>query len=337
MHKRHQSTVHYKQLLACTITTFALGVILACHDAITPQRGQLHLLIAPLVWMGLPAAVLFALSKCLKSEPDFSGYKDKIYSALMLLGLSGAFWQAHVLLSYVLGSNSDANTTYHVGALVTVVLAYAWLMFRLQPVDGDFAVLRTTTRFIGIAIVGFACLFCVLTFNPWLFPVAVGQTPFFNALWVLYGLPGLFIVLLSYPLAPDDTARQGTFMRATGLLFGLLFVLSLVRQYFHGSMFYGATAGSKEIYVYSLGMGLYGAALLWAGIARHEKLPRLVALLVLTITSIKVFVWDLSQLTGAYRFMSFFALGATLLAIGYVYQRTNLGDGRAGDKDDTPS
>jgi uncharacterized membrane protein len=45
------------------------------------------------------------------------------------------------------------------------------------------------------------------------------------------------------------------------------------------------------------------------------------ALILIAITIVKVFVYDVSELDRAYRILSFIVLGVLLLAISFVYQR----------------
>lgn len=67
---------------------------------------------------------------------------------------------------------------------------------------------------------------------------------------------------------------------------------------------------------------LYGAGLLLAGSARRARLLRLLGLALLGVTALKVFVLDLSALDRAYRIVSFIVLGAILLAVSYLYQKS---------------
>lgn len=67
---------------------------------------------------------------------------------------------------------------------------------------------------------------------------------------------------------------------------------------------------------------LYGAGLLIAGRVRRVRLLRLMALVLLSLTTLKVFFWDLSSLDRAYRIVSFVVLGAILLAVSYLYQKS---------------
>lgn len=67
---------------------------------------------------------------------------------------------------------------------------------------------------------------------------------------------------------------------------------------------------------------LYGAGLLLAGSIWRVKLLRLMALVLLSLTTLKVFFWDLSSLDRVYRIVSFIVLGAILLAVSYLYQKS---------------
>jgi uncharacterized membrane protein len=67
---------------------------------------------------------------------------------------------------------------------------------------------------------------------------------------------------------------------------------------------------------------LYGAGLLLVGRVRRVRLLRLMALALLGLTTLKVFLLDLSSLDRAYRIVSFIVLGAILLAVSYLYQKS---------------
>jgi uncharacterized membrane protein len=49
------------------------------------------------------------------------------------------------------------------------------------------------------------------------------------------------------------------------------------------------------------------------------------SLILIAFTICKVFLYDVSQLGGSYRIVSFIALGAVLLGISFIYQRDWLG------------
>jgi uncharacterized membrane protein len=57
------------------------------------------------------------------------------------------------------------------------------------------------------------------------------------------------------------------------------------------------------------------------GFWRKSAFIRWQALILIAFTTIKVFVYDTSQLDRIYRILSFIGLGVLLLAISFVYQQ----------------
>ena len=76
-----------------------------------------------------------------------------------------------------------------------------------------------------------------------------------------------------------------------------------------------------EDFTYSALWMAYGAMLMTVGFWRRSSFVRWQALVLIAVTIVKVFVYDVSQLDRGYRIVSFIVLGALLLAISFVYQR----------------
>jgi uncharacterized membrane protein len=66
---------------------------------------------------------------------------------------------------------------------------------------------------------------------------------------------------------------------------------------------------------------VYGVALMTVGFWKRSALVRWQSLILIAFTIGKIFLYDVSQLGGGYRIVSFLALGAVLLGISFVYQR----------------
>jgi uncharacterized membrane protein len=64
-----------------------------------------------------------------------------------------------------------------------------------------------------------------------------------------------------------------------------------------------------------------GLGLLAYGIKRADKNLRLAALVFLTLTIVKVFLIDASELEGLYRIFSFLGLGVSLIGLSMFYTR----------------
>ena len=76
-----------------------------------------------------------------------------------------------------------------------------------------------------------------------------------------------------------------------------------------------------EDFTYSALWMAYGAMLMIVGFWRRSSFVRWQALVLIAATTVKVFVYDVSQLDRGYRIVSFMVLGVLLLAISFVYQR----------------
>jgi uncharacterized membrane protein len=74
-------------------------------------------------------------------------------------------------------------------------------------------------------------------------------------------------------------------------------------------------------FTYSVWFMVYGAILLGVGFWRRSAFLRWQALALLSITIIKVFLFDMSELSQGYRILSFLGLGALLFGVSFVYQR----------------
>ena len=74
-------------------------------------------------------------------------------------------------------------------------------------------------------------------------------------------------------------------------------------------------------FTYSALWMAYGAMLMVVGFFRRSAFVRWQALVLIAVTIVKVFVYDVSQLDRGYRIVSFIVLGGLLLAISFVYQR----------------
>jgi uncharacterized membrane protein len=87
--------------------------------------------------------------------------------------------------------------------------------------------------------------------------------------------------------------------------------------------YYTNTHGIRlaEDFTYSALWMAYGAMLMIVGFWRRSSFVRWQALLLIAVTTVKVFVYDVSQLDKGYRILSFIVLGVLLLTISFVYQR----------------
>jgi uncharacterized membrane protein len=81
------------------------------------------------------------------------------------------------------------------------------------------------------------------------------------------------------------------------------------------------TDGLIEQLGQSMLYAVYGAVMIAAGAWRANRQIRLLGLLILGMTTLKVFLFDLAALEQIYRVIAFVGLGLILLLVSWHYQR----------------
>lgn len=157
--------------------------------------------------------------------------------------------------------------------------------------------------------------------NPWLTHGDVGG-PLVNLVLLGYLVPALLLVVLVRVTRLTRPPVYRWTAEVAALVMMLAYLTLEVRRLYHGPDMGLATAvGDAEQYTYSAVWLAYGVVLLLGGIVLRSQSVRLASAAVIAITVAKVFLVDLSGLTGIYRALSFIVLGLVLVGIGLMYQR----------------
>ena len=80
-------------------------------------------------------------------------------------------------------------------------------------------------------------------------------------------------------------------------------------------------ASIQQDLTYTIGWLVFGLALLACGIVMHSRPARIASLALLTVTTFKCFLYDLSSLEGLYRVGSFVGLAVALALVALAIQR----------------
>ena len=158
----------------------------------------------------------------------------------------------------------------------------------------------------------------------WLYPIP--QTAFLNSRFAT-ALFSIAVFAVTTVLAlrihhPEDPAWP-TLAAASTLAFNLTAILAVVREL--ETAFSNPTANPDAALQKALSLSaflmLYGALLLAVGFWRRSAFVRWQALVLLVFTIGKTFLYDLRNLSQGYRVLSFFGLGALLMAVSFAYQK----------------
>jgi len=250
------------------------------------RRGYAHAFAVIALLLG---AAMVAMQVRHGFHADATGRMVSGWLGLIECGTYAIAWQAMGLLIGVAGRRMNNPIVTHTGGVIAGV---------------------------GLTI---AALGPGLLMNPLWKTAPVGGLVILNWLLYLYGVPALLAIACAaawrHRRAPAGTAM----VAALGLLFVLISLQ--VRQAFHGAMLTAGGTGNAEMYAYSAAWVVYGGLLLVLGIARRSPLLRYASAAVVLLTVGKVFILDMMNLRDLYRVLSFLGLGASLLLLGYLYQR----------------
>ncbi len=214
---------------------------------------------------------------------------------------------------------SVSSSLVEVGLQVCIALAMAIGLERLRVRTGSIihnigALLLTW--FAGLAIL-FGLFFIV---NPLIWRIEIAGA-FINPLILGYAIPAILALLLSYAAAGRRAAAYANTIAGGALVLALAWITLEIRRFYHGPYLSSGTTFDVEQYTYSVAWLGFGVVLLALGLLLPSQRARLASAVMIAATILKVFLIDMSNLTGAYRAFSFIGLGLVLVAIGWLYQR----------------
>ena len=150
-------------------------------------------------------------------------------------------------------------------------------------------------------------------------PVWTGEVASQAGLLFGYLLPG---VLAAVAAAQKETRPARHVLGGYALLACFAWLTLLVRLLYHpGEPMDAGEMPEAEMWSYSGAWLGYGGVLMAAGIRLHARPLRLAALGVIAVVVGKVFLFDMAELQGLWRVLSFLGLGLGLIALGAVFRR----------------
>ncbi len=202
------------------------------------------------------------------------------------------------------------------------LMAYPWLVLALVQLYR--AGLGGWLRFLryGIALVA-GLLFLLPTLatlfsdNPLLGGEVVIGPLVLDSMLLAYVLPGVTLIVVRRWLGHLPLWLRRGMLGAGVALCGLYAALE-IRRFWRGDDLSVAGVTQPELYSYTVALLLLGAVLLWQAIAKGSPLLRRMAMAVIAVTVAKVFLIDISGLSGLIRVFSFLALGLSLAGLAWL-------------------
>ncbi len=177
------------------------------------------------------------------------------------------------------------------------------------------------SRVAFVFFTGLSLLLTALLLNPLWSAEYVGQTPIFNWLLWIYGLPAVLRILL----ARRFEQRGDVWLARLGSLAALLEIFLLitfeVRQAFQGSRLDSGAPTTAESYAYSFAWIALAFVMAVIGVRQGLQGLRYGSAIIMLVAVFKVFLFDTANLEGIFRVLSLFGLGVALFVLAYLYRR----------------
>ena len=213
----------------------------------------------------------------------------------------------------------DASSLAEIGLQVCVGLAMIIglerLRLRSHSVVHDVAALVIATLTLAAVIVGLGMIE-----NPFFTGEPVGGR-FVNLILLGYGLPAVLTAILALVSRGHRPKEYSAIAAVTSVALALMYLSLEVRTLYHGEVLDEGPITDAEQYTYSAVWLVFGVTLLVVGMLLRSQAVRLASAAVVILTVFKVFLIDMSDLTGIYQSLSFIGLGIVLLGVGWLYQR----------------
>lgn len=220
------------------------------------------------------------------------------------------------------GVIDDAELTLSEQSIYTLIaLAGSGILIALDQRSPS-PVFSIGSMAVGVLSAAMIVLAHFLVLNPFFTDESTGAIPFFNLLMLGYLLPALAAGGLALFARRTRPRWYVAMLALLSALLAFAYATLSLRRLFQGEFIGDWRDFSQvETYSYSALWLALGVALLVAGLLLKSQILRLASGALIVIAVAKVFLFDMSELEGVLRALSFIGLGIVLIGIGLFYQR----------------
>ncbi|TIU52562.1 MAG: DUF2339 domain-containing protein [Mesorhizobium sp.] len=217
--------------------------------------------------------------------------------------------------------NGDAPTLAEQAIYTLIAIGAGAILIAIDRRSPS-SVLRYGSMAVGVVSVAFVVIQHFLVLNPLFTDESTGRIPVFNLLFLAYLLPAVAAGGLALYSRGKRPKWYSAMLALVAALLAFAYATLSVRRLFKGE-FIGLWSGlgQLETYTYSALWLVIGVALLTAGVWLKSQVLRIASAGLIAVAVLKVFLFDMSELEGVLRALSFIGLGAVLIGIGLFYQR----------------
>jgi uncharacterized membrane protein len=303
--------------LAAIVTALVLARIAREPRIVGADVGTVPIFNWLLYGYGIPAAAFWLAGHRLRQRADDAPARIVDLAAILFTLLLAFFEIRH----FMTGGDvyRDSAGLAELGLQISVWLALAIGLERLRLRS------HSVVHNIGaLAVAGLALAAIVLGLGLIDNPLETGEPvggPFFNLIMLGYAVPAVLAGVLALVVRGIRPRPYGTVAAITAVGLALGYLTLQVARLYQGPVLTAGDISDAEQYTYSAVWLAFGVALLATGIWLRSRPVRFASAAVTILTVLKVFLIDMSDLTGIYQALSFIGLGIVLLGIGWFYQR----------------
>jgi uncharacterized membrane protein len=266
---------------------------------------------------GIPAAAFWLAAHLLRRRGDDTPARMVDAGAILLTVLLAFLEIRHFINDgdVFRDSSSLAEIALQVCVGLAMTIGLERLRLRSHSVVHDVAALVIAALTLAAIVVGLGMIE-----NPFLTGTPVGGR-FVNLILLGYGLPALLTAILALVSRGHRPREYSAVAAVTSVALALMYLSLEVRTLYHGEVLNDGPVTDAEQYTYSAVWLVFGVTLLVVGMLLRSQVVRLASAAVVILTVFKVFLIDMSDLTGIYQSLSFIGLGIVLLGVGWLYQR----------------
>jgi len=266
---------------------------------------------------GIPAAAFWLAGYLLRRRGDDVPAR-MVDSGAILLTVLLAFLEIRHFINrgdVFQDSSSLAEIALQVCVGLAMTIGLERLRLRSHSVVHDVAALVIAALTLAAIVLGLGMIE-----NP-LFTGEPVEGRFVNLVLLGYGLPALLTAILALVSRGHRPKEYSAIAAVTAVALALVYLSLEVRTLYHGEVLDEGPITDAEQYTYSAVWLVFGVTLLVVGMLLRSQAVRLASAAVVILTVFKVFLIDMSDLTGIYQSLSFIGLGIVLLGVGWLYQR----------------
>lgn len=309
-------------LLRYAVTAIGLVVLgrIAWDPVIMgPDVGRTPIFNWLLLGYGVPAVAFAASAILLRTRAQDLAVRLSESLAILFAALLFYFQIRHAL------NDGDplkpASGHVEMGLFALTSLGFSFVLTRMDVARAN-PVFRIASLIFGVISAFVIAGGLLLAENPLLTHSTVSGPTVFSSLMLAYLLPGLMAALIA---RHARGVRPQWYVMGAIILAGLLlfaYVTLEVRHAFQGDgIGFMRSTSSAEVWTYSAAWLVLGLVFLAYGIWRGSREARMASAALVLLSVAKVFLLDLSGLTGLWRALSFISLGVVLIGIGLAYQK----------------